>query len=213
MTAENEDLYEILGVDHDAGKDEIKAAYRKLAAKHHPDKNGGKHSEQFYKVQMAYEILSDDESRRSYDADGTTTRDSLEFKAHLHFVETFCRIFAEMAEDADIMRIIEATIKSDIAALRAFNKAIEKNIRKMEAMIKRIKTRGEHNLIKQTFEFNIREFKKRISQNDARRELLEKALEYTESYSVEQMLRLPLGGNMPNTEKAFRDFLRGEPLY
>lgn len=48
---------------------EIKKAYRRLCLMHHPDKNGGDDTH-FVKVQTAYEVLADPESRESYDAFG-----------------------------------------------------------------------------------------------------------------------------------------------
>jgi DnaJ family protein A protein 2 len=57
--------YETLGVDRNASTDEIKKAYRKLAMKNHPDKGGD--SEKFKQISEAYEVLSNDEKRESYD--------------------------------------------------------------------------------------------------------------------------------------------------
>jgi len=65
-----EELYEVLGVKKDASKADIKKAHRSHAKKHHPDLNpGNKASEEtFRKVQAAYNVLSDEEKRRQYDA-------------------------------------------------------------------------------------------------------------------------------------------------
>lgn len=70
MPKTQEDLYEILGVDEDAGKKEIKKAYRNLARKHHPDRNPDDPDaeENFKRIQKAYSILSDKEKRQQYDA-------------------------------------------------------------------------------------------------------------------------------------------------
>jgi DnaJ family protein A protein 2 len=57
--------YEVLGVQKNASKDEIKKAYRKLAMKEHPDKGGD--PEKFKAISEAYETLSDDEKRQQYD--------------------------------------------------------------------------------------------------------------------------------------------------
>jgi len=59
------DHYETLGVQRDAGEQDIKKAYRKLASKHHPDKGGDQ--EQFKRIQGAYEVLSDPDKRAQYD--------------------------------------------------------------------------------------------------------------------------------------------------
>jgi molecular chaperone DnaJ len=66
------DYYETLGVNRDAGDDEIKKAYRKLAMKHHPDRNpdNPKAEEQFKEAKEAYEILSDAQKRAAYDQYG-----------------------------------------------------------------------------------------------------------------------------------------------
>lgn len=66
---QTKDYYDILGVDEDADPSEIKKAYRKLARKHHPDRNPDdeKAEERFKKIQEAYSVLSDEEKRREYD--------------------------------------------------------------------------------------------------------------------------------------------------
>jgi len=66
------DYYEVLGVNRDASEDDIKKAYRKLAMKHHPDRNpDSKESEdKFKEAKLAYEVLSDANKRAQYDQFG-----------------------------------------------------------------------------------------------------------------------------------------------
>lgn len=66
---EYKDYYKVLGVDRNANEDEIKSAYRKLALKHHPDRNPGNNEseEKFKEINEAYQVLSDPEKKNRYD--------------------------------------------------------------------------------------------------------------------------------------------------
>lgn len=66
----SKDYYEILGVNKNATKDEIKKAFYKLAHKHHPDKKEGNEAK-FKEVNEAYQVLSDDAKRAKYDQFGS----------------------------------------------------------------------------------------------------------------------------------------------
>ena len=67
--AQTKDYYAVLGVPASATQDEIKKKYRKLAAKHHPDKNPNdpKAAETFKEISEAYQVLGDAEKRKQYD--------------------------------------------------------------------------------------------------------------------------------------------------
>jgi DnaJ-class molecular chaperone len=65
------DYYEILGVSKSAAQDEIKRAYRKLALQYHPDRNKTPEGEaKFKEVTKAYEVLGNEEKRKTYDQYG-----------------------------------------------------------------------------------------------------------------------------------------------
>lgn len=65
------DYYKTLGVEKSASEEEIKKAYRKLAHKYHPDKEGGD-EEKFKEINEAYQVLSDKSKRSQYDQFGQT---------------------------------------------------------------------------------------------------------------------------------------------
>jgi molecular chaperone DnaJ len=66
------DYYEILGVQRNAPAGAIKAAFRKLAMQHHPDRNPGRAAaeQRFKEINEAYEVLKDDSKRAAYDQFG-----------------------------------------------------------------------------------------------------------------------------------------------
>ncbi|WP_455488643.1 DnaJ domain-containing protein, partial [Haemophilus sp.] len=66
------DYYEVLGLQKGASENDIKRAYKRLASKHHPDKNQGSKEaeEKFKEINEAYEVLGDEQKRAAYDQYG-----------------------------------------------------------------------------------------------------------------------------------------------
>ncbi len=91
------DFYEILGVSKDASQSEIKKAYRKLALKHHPDRNpDNKEAEdKFKEASQAYEVLSDTSKRQKYDKFGHS---GMQGGADYHEYSDFGDIFSAFGD-------------------------------------------------------------------------------------------------------------------
>ena len=73
MPVAKKDYYEVLGIERSASADEIKQAFRRLALKHHPDRNPSNRKEaeeKFKEISEAYEVLSDPQKRSTYDQFG-----------------------------------------------------------------------------------------------------------------------------------------------
>ena len=96
------DYYEILGLDRNADKNEIKKAYRKLALKYHPDKNPSKDAEEKFKeISEAYAVLYDDEKRNMYDQYGHAGIDQSYSAEDIFRGVDFSNIFRGMGFDFD----------------------------------------------------------------------------------------------------------------
>ena len=88
--ANKRDYYEILEIQKNASKDEIKNTYRKLALKYHPDRNKSPGAEEKFKeISEAYAVLSDDEKRKRYDTYGHVWSEDVFTGYEANFEEIF----------------------------------------------------------------------------------------------------------------------------
>ena len=94
------DYYEILGVSRNAENDELKASYRKLALKYHPDRNPGdkEAEENFKEAAEAYEVLRDSQKRALYDQYGHAGLEGSGFSGFGGFEDIFSS-FGDIFED------------------------------------------------------------------------------------------------------------------
>ena len=100
MTMDKRDYYEVLSVSRDAGDEEIKKSYRKLALKYHPDRNPGDNGaeEKFKEAAEAYEVLRDTGKRQIYDRFGHEGLEGRGFTGFSGFEDIFSS-FGDIFED------------------------------------------------------------------------------------------------------------------
>ncbi len=106
-----QDYYELLGISREAGADDIKKAYRRLALQHHPDRNPGNSQaeETFKQINQAYEVLSNPEKRARYDRFGAAGVDgngagSADFGGFGGFTDIFDVFFGASAGRTEAQR-------------------------------------------------------------------------------------------------------------
>lgn len=90
MSTNKRDYYEVLGVQKNASKEEIKNSYRKLALQYHPDRNKAPEAEEKFKeISEAYAVLSDDDKRKRYDTYGHVGTEDVFRGSEANFDEIF----------------------------------------------------------------------------------------------------------------------------
>lgn len=133
-------LYDSLGVDKTASQEAIRAAYRKKAREHHPDKGGevGK----FQEIQTAYDVLSDAGRRAQYDKTGETGQGpSLESQA-LSYLSALLTQFLDAVNldviHESLVEHLRLAIKRDIQNQEAEKAKLQKTIDRRKEAIKRL---------------------------------------------------------------------------
>lgn len=90
MSRNKRDYYDVLSIQKNASKEEIKNAYRKLALQYHPDRNKAPEAEEKFKeISEAYAVLSDDEKRKRYDTYGHVGTEDVFRGSEANFDEIF----------------------------------------------------------------------------------------------------------------------------
>ena len=146
------DLYDVLGVDKNASKDDIKKSFRQKAKKTHPDAGGN--AEEFKELTNAYAILIDDNKRKRYDngenVDATEAKVSTEDKAIQMLMGEFTKFFqdAQLVKTQNsvehITRMLTATVqnaKKRQVELKSLNKELTSRVKKLKLKTKK-STRG-----------------------------------------------------------------------
>lgn len=132
-------LYDDLGVKKDAGAEEIKAAHRRLAKQHHPDKEGGD-TRMFQVIQHAYDVLSDAERRKRYDESGDDKQEKplLIMAMQQLSAMLFQVIDNEDIENSDLLSILRSQIQIGMGKARQNIEQQQRKANRYEQAAKRM---------------------------------------------------------------------------
>jgi curved DNA-binding protein CbpA len=142
-----DDLYALFGVPRTATKDEIKKAFRKKMKDAHPDREDGDH-ELAVKLNLAWDILGNDEKRKIYDETGAipgNCEPSLDDKARQCLASAFAQMLADEIDfptnQDPLARLLKA-MKDSIAQYEYEVKAIDSYLAKLDKKLARVKFTG-----------------------------------------------------------------------
>lgn len=181
--------YDTLGVAKDASPEDIKAAYRRLAQRYHPDKNHGEAAAgaaaMFLDVQKAYEVLSDPERRAQYDATGSDARQqTLAEEAKAMLLTMFDRA---LAADGDAVANVAAQLREAKSTMHAERADLQRAVAKFEKRSGRIKVKAGENLAQMLLDQAIKTRRERIAVLDRGLLVQAEAVRTLENYEPERM--------------------------
>lgn len=181
------DPYKILKVNRSASLEEIKAAYRKLITKHHPDRNPGnaKAEEKFKEVQWAWDLLSDAARRDRFDSTGDSDDKPC---ADTEVLNTVSGILTEAighgALDGDVVEQMRNALKSGRQIMVNRDKELKAKRAKLEKLSGRFKVEGDgDNVLSMVTKRHVDNIDKEIASNDRFLDLNQRCLDFLKPYS------------------------------
>jgi curved DNA-binding protein CbpA len=176
--------YEILGVSKKATPAEIKKAYKRMAKKHHPDRNGGDNT-QMVLVNKAYDTLMDPAKREHYDLTGEDKPVTpIDVEAKNSLLSLFAQLFNDSRRTKFNIPNRARTVVSQVQVKKTRERA--ENV----AFIEEVKRRrdevtvaeGEENLWLQLLDSQIAEFQGKVAKNDHELAVTKRSLEMLAAY-------------------------------
>ena len=181
-------LYQTLGVDSDATPIQIRKAYKILAQRNHPDRDGGD-NEVFMRVKAAYDVLSDPERRAKYDATGDTTQVlPVEHKATEMLAQGFLGVAASVGwrEHKYAAALTQWIQEQGYGVQREIDQ--KKKHRSLLQGIKLPNFSGDNDVLQGVVDQQVAHANRQIDELEGRLAVCDKALELMEDYTDEDGL-------------------------
>lgn len=174
-------LYDTLNVTPEADQPEIKKAYRRAAAKAHPDKDGGS-NEQFHQIQVAYDVLSDPQRRKQYDQTGQTD-EKPQSVAESRLLQLFNTIIQGESFTGDIIATCRDYVDSAIKELNSKIVKLNAKQAKLQKQMGRVKSQSALNLYEQLLNDTLMKLEHDITANSDELAVIEEVSQMLEEYN------------------------------
>ncbi len=185
-------LYDSLGVPRDASPDAIRAAYRKKAQAHHPDKGGD--VSQFQAIQTAYDVLSDDDRRARYDTTGDTEQGpSIEGQARMYVATLLNAVMQGQADvrTTDILAVMRNQLAIDRSRVEAEKVRLGGFVSRRQEAMKRV----THGVLSDMLDAEIKRLEGMVAQCNAQHGVFDAAEKLLEGQTYRSDPKAPPVGD------------------
>lgn len=140
-------LYDVLGVNKDATKEEIKKAHRNGVKKNHPDKGGD--AEVFQQIQLAYDVLGDEQRRDKYDTTGETDKPRDVFaEMFASFIDSLVtQLETSRTDNIDLIEIGNAMLEQELVELTRKQQMVNRSLALLEKALGRMDSKKGNTLM------------------------------------------------------------------
>jgi len=177
LTSENP--YEALGVPSDSNRSQIKVAFLKLSKIYHPDVGGA--VADFQKVQWAYKILSNEESRKLYDETGSTAAKQ-ELNIHALMAKIMGEQLSKEGFEGNIIQTILLRLDNDLRTYKNNIREASRGVQTLNRQRGRVRNDEEYNIFDGYLDEQIQGAKKQIAVFEKALEEIQMAIEGFKNY-------------------------------
>jgi len=140
-------LYDVLGINKDATKEEIKKAHRNGVKKNHPDKGGD--AEVFQQIQLAYDVLGDEQRRDKYDTTGETDKPRDVFaEMFASFIDSLVsQLETSKTDNIDLIELGNAMLEQELVELTRKQQIVNRSLALLEKALGRMDSKKGNTLM------------------------------------------------------------------
>jgi curved DNA-binding protein CbpA len=140
-------LYDVLGINKDATKEEIKKAHRNGVKKNHPDKGGD--AEMFQQIQLAYDVLGDEQRRDKYDTTGETDKPRDVFaEMFASFIDSLVsQLETSKTDNIDLIELGNAMLEQELVELTRKQQIVNRSLALLEKALGRMDSKKGNTLM------------------------------------------------------------------